>query len=229
MNKQDHRWIFLSYELNEQLSSYGNGDRVVIEDVNRIQNGNSNNTSKLIINSHFGTHIDFPFHFSESGGNGSSYSCDDYLFEKVQIIDISKENIDGFIITKENLKIEKLDSQTDLLIVKTGFGSIRDSETYWKYNWGFSPYTAAYLKNHFPKLRAIGFDLMSLSSFQRRDVGRNAHREFLISNNILLIEDMDLSKINRLTNINEILVSPLRFNKADGSPVTIFANIELHD
>ena len=41
---------------------------------------------------------------------------------------------------------------------------------------------------------------------------------------ILIIEDMDFSKIN--TCPSKIIVSPLRFEMADGAPVTVFGFYE---
>ncbi|MCK4664391.1 MAG: cyclase family protein [Bacteroidales bacterium] len=222
-------WIYLSYELSSDLSSYGNGERINISRVNRIEKGKSSNTSLLTFSSHFGTHIDYPYHFSNEDPNGDFYSAKDYIFENIRIIDISQETIPDLLIKNNNFLIKKVDNLTELLIIKTNFGVARHTESYWKYNWGFSPETAAYLKTYFPNLRAIGFDLISLTSFQRRDIGRIAHKEFLINNKILIIEDMNLSNINKSIFIKKIIISPLRFAKADGAPVTIFANIESHD
>jgi kynurenine formamidase len=74
----------------------------------------------------------------------------------------------------------------------------------------------------------IGFDFISLSSYAHRDLGREAHRAFLAEleidgdnkDPILIIEDMDLSKIKIC--LSKIIVSPLRFEMADGAPVTVF-------
>lgn len=222
-------WIFLSYELNTALSSYGNGQRIDVNRVNSIENGNSSNNSLINIPSHFGTHIDYPYHFSDEGLNGSSFTADSFVFNHVRIIDISKEPIQDYLIRNANLAIKEKDALTDFLLIKTNFGLVRNVESYWKYNWGFSSETAGHLKSFFPNLKAIGFDLMSLSSFQKRDMGRLAHKEFLINNDILIIEDMDLKEVSQLSIIEEIIISPLRFHNADGAPVTVFAKINQND
>ena len=82
------------------------------------------------------------------------------------------------------------------------------------------------LEGKFPGLRAIGFDLISLSSFQRRELGRKAHHEFL-RRNILVIEDMDLHvlKQNGLF-FKMIMIIPLFVDGAEGTPVTVIGVID---
>lgn len=221
-------WSFLSYELNTGLSAYGNGQRISISKVNSIAQGKSSNNSSLNIPSHYGTHIDYPYHFSNDSYNGSCYNAEDFIFNHIKILDISQETVKDYLIGNDNLLLEEKNNLTDLLIIKTNFGTVRNAESYWKYNWGFSPETADYIKSFYPNLRAVGFDLMSISSYQRRDIGRIAHKEFLIKNNILIIEDMDLKEISESSIINKIIISPLRFHDADGAPVTVFADINPH-
>ena len=45
---------------------------------------------------------------------------------------------------------------------------------------GFDIGTARYIKKTFPHIRAIAFDLISLSSYQNREIGRLTHKEFLL-------------------------------------------------
>jgi kynurenine formamidase len=67
-------------------------------------------------------------------------------------------------------------------------------------------------------------DFISLTSYQNRELGREAHRMFLGGDRpILLIEDMDLSKI--MNSPKSISCIPLLINGLDGSPVTIIASI----
>ena len=68
-------------------------------------------------------------------------------------------------------------------------------------------------------------DLISVSSYSNREEGRKAHHAFLnpeVGEPILLIEDM---KLDLDTSFTKVIVSPLRIEKADGVPVTVFAEI----
>ena len=47
-------------------------------------------------------------------------------------------------------------------------------------------------------------------------LGRLAHKSFLSEKAILIVEDMDLSKINSTTKIKQAIVSPLLFENCDG-------------
>jgi len=219
------KWVYLSYEMSESLSNYGNGKGIEIEWIRSMDRGDTSNNSALKLPSHTGTHLDYPFHFYNNGKKGSDYSVMDHVFESVSIIDISNETIQDYLIRTNNLTLPE-NNKTRFLIIKTGFCEKRTKEEYWNFNWGFAPETAGFLKSKLPSLKAIGFDLISLSSYQQRETGRIAHKEFLEKNDILIIEDMDLSHISQNTIVNNLIVSPLRFKDADGTPVTIFANID---
>lgn len=217
-------WEFLSYEMAETLSNYGGTTGIEINWLRRMDKGDSSNNSALKLSSHTGTHIDYPLHFYKEGKTGSEYSANNFIFTSVGILDISKADVDSYLIANRDLKNE-LPSSIEFLIIKTGFCNRRSESVYWEHNWGFAPETANYLKAKFPKLKAIGFDLISLSSYQQRETGRIAHKEFLEKNDILIIEDMDLQNVFEETRIKTLIVSPLRFKGADGAPVTILAEI----
>lgn len=227
--KKINKWIFLSYELQPSLSAYGNGDRLDIESRSLINKGNSSNSSLLRLPSHFGTHIDFPHHFSQSASTGSHYGPEDFIFNHVKLIDISTQSLSDYLIYPRHMDSEKLDPATECLLIKTGFCQYRSTDNYWKKNPGLSPELGNFLTGKMPGLRVIGLDLISISSWQRRDIGRIAHKEFLINQNILIIEDMDLSNVDENTCFEKVIASPLRFHNSDGSPATVFAEIKNED
>ncbi len=222
---KNSRWKFLSYELSPELSNYGGAKGISIEWIRRTDRGDTSNNSLLQLPAHTGTHIDYPFHFVEEGKTGSEFEPCDLIFENVVWVDIQGINPSNYLITPNDLQnvISAWSENTELILFKTGFCYQRENETYWKYNWGFAPECAAFLKAKFPKLRAIGFDLISLSSFQQREIGRLAHKEFLGTHQLLIVEDMDLRNVSSHDRFSTIIVSPLRFAGADGAPVTIWA------
>ena len=115
----------------------------------------------------------------------------------------------------------------DLLIVKTGFSEKRNTNEYWEFSYGFNLGVASLLRKRFPNIRVLAFDMISLSSFQQREIGRKSHIEFLVENNILIVEDVDLSEIDQDTKIEQVILAPLRFENAEGAPLIILAKIEL--
>jgi len=219
-------WIFLSHELSENLSSYANGQRISIEAVNLISEGKTSNTSLLHLPSHFGTHIDFPYHFSQNGSNGSNYDANIFVFNEIKLVELNNFDKNNLLLSPKDFYFTEIEKHIELLLIKINKDFSRDSENYWENNVGFSPECAEFFKKFFPNLRSVGFDSISLSSFKHREIGRVAHKEFLMTQNLLIIEDMDLSKVSEKTIFKQIIISPLRFFHADGSPVTIFAQID---
>jgi len=109
---------------------------------------------------------------------------------------------------------------TDLLIIKTGFGENRGKPSYINNSPIVSSRLAKFLKSKLPNLRAVGFDFISISSLKNREEGRKAHKEFL-SRDILIVEDMNLEDLQ--INPDSVLVSLLFIDNSDGGPVTVWA------
>ena len=120
--------------------------------------------------------------------------------------------------------IKTLDKSLEILILKTGFGKNRGKEIYWKNQPVIPAYYASLLKNNFQKIRVFGFDMISLTSLNNKEEGKKAHVNFLIDHDILILEDMNLAKIN--TTPDTIILSPLQIENADGVPCTVIANFD---
>ncbi len=215
--------IYLSHFLNSKTPCYGgNSSQLKIESVNSISAGQSSNSFHISMSNHVGTHIDFPRHFDNTGRTLSDYAPEELSFSSPQIIDlpcppehmISIEDLEG-----------KVSSVTDFLILRTTFEGRRHEETYWKNNPGILPEVGLWMRKSFSSLRAIGFDFISLSCYQKRELGREAHRAFLgpLENHepILILEDMRLAHI--YGPLKQIIIAPLLIESADGVPVTVIA------
>lgn len=219
-------WKFLSYPLDGNAFGYGNGDRIAVKQVRDMCCGDTSNNTEFSMPTHYGTHIDFPFHFSKNGKTSSSYSAEDFVFNQVEIIEIKHtETIEDDLIRNNNLKLDDIDKNCDFLVVKTGLCHERYSEKYWKYGYGFHEETAQYLKQHLPHIKAIGFDLISLNAYQNRPAGRIAHKAFLETQDIIIVEEMDLTKVSERTQINQLILGILPLANSDGAPCSILADI----
>ncbi len=207
--------IYLSYFLNEDTPAYGGEENAIkMERIRSISKGDNSNNLKLTFPNHIGTHIDFPFHFDNNGKKGSDYSADFWIFNSIGFIQCEVDAIEK--------AIENLPSTIEILILKTGFASqYRGQEKYWKEQPVIKASVATLLRNKFPALKIFGFDLISLTSKLNREEGKLAHLEFLKQNNILILEDMDLEKLENTP--SKVVVSPFQIDKPDGSPCTVFA------
>ena len=120
-----------------------------------------------------------------------------------------------------------MNSDAELVLLKTGFSKFRSQDRYWKLNLGLSLEFANWIRKKFKKIKIIGIDSISISSWVHRDIGRKAHKKLLSNKKpVLLIEDMDLNKIGEKTIIKKIYIAPLRVSGASGCPCTIIAEIE---
>ena len=216
---------FLSYPLNDKAYSYGNGERFEITQVRDMCCGDTSNNTTFKMPTHYGTHMDFPYHFSSEGKKSSNYSASDFVFSDSACLEINSDNVENYLISIADLSlnIDNISEETELLFVKTGFCNKRYTNDYWEYGFGFHPDTAAYLKRKLPKLKMIAFDLISMNSYQQREIGREAHKQFLIEHDILIVEEVDLRFVDSSTVFEEVIVSPLLLENADGAPVTIIA------
>lgn len=201
---------------------YGGGKGISVKPDRSIDLGDTANTKNLAFQNHSGTHIDFPNHFFRDGLTSETYDASYWIFQRPSLIcrDI-EENI---IIDLNEEELRDVPSDTDFLIFKTGFGKYRGREKYWKYNPGFAPAFADTLRKKFPALKVLGMDFISLTGYQNRELGREAHRCFLGGDRpILLIEDMNLSQL--VSSPKSISCLPLMIHGIDGAPVTIVAKI----
>ncbi len=81
--------IFLSHPYTSETPSYGNRDMVKIATNSSISSGETANSSCWIFtNYHIGTHIDVPYHFSNNGKKVIDIPANDWLFQKVALIDV---------------------------------------------------------------------------------------------------------------------------------------------
>ena len=218
------QYVLLSHVLKANTPSYGNRDKVIIRVNSSIKSGETANSSCLILsNNHIGTHIDVPRHFSVDGKRTVDYPVSDYVFKACQVIDIPRN--EACLIGIEDLKDLIIRPDVDLLLIRTGFESFRGKDAYWNNNPGLHPNLVYYLRKTYPKLRCIGFDFISVTSWQYRADGRLAHRAFLVPENgekeIWAIEDMSLK--DAPVQIEEVIVAPLFVEDGNGGAVTVIA------
>lgn len=193
-----------------------------------IEQRDSANTSKWEFPNHIGTHIDFPYHFYKNGQTIEDFTADFWILngEEIQILDVGLPK-DNLLIKIEHIKNQDLNMDAEFLILKTGFGKYRDQQKYWKYNPGLSIEISNWIREKFEKLKIIGLDLISISSWQHREIGRTVHKNLLNPKKpVLIIEDMDLSNVLDNTLFKKIYIAPLMVSKADGSPCMILAEVE---
>jgi arylformamidase len=216
------KYLFLSHNLSPSTPSYGDRDKLILNSNSRIDEGaTANSFSFNFSTNHLGTHIDMPFHFYNNGKKVTDVEAEYWFYTEIELIDVPCE--EGQIIEVSDIASFKLNKDMEILLIRTGFEKYRGSEIYWKGNPGVSPGVSEYLRLNYSKLRTIGFDFISLTSYQNRTLGKEAHLSFLNEKNtpISIVEDMKLSNCSE--RIKEIIISPILIEGIDSAPVTIFA------
>ncbi|WP_338554127.1 cyclase family protein [Paenibacillus sp. KS-LC4] len=218
--------LLLSYPLSVNTPVYKGNPPVQIQQQFSIEKGDLFNQFIITIINHSGTHIDGPWHFNPQGKKLSELPIDYFVFTHVTVLDIPKT--DNELITKADLEpFANAIAGSDLLLIRTGFGEIRESDPvrYGNQNPGFSASAANYLMV-FDSLRAVGMDFISSASPLHMDEGIAFHQTMLGKDRvdgrfILLIEDMNLD--HNLTNIGMVYAVPLYIEGVDSSLATVFA------
>ncbi len=222
-------WIYLSHVLSNNTPLYGGNGQVKIERSRTINSGDSSNSSEISLPAHAGTHVDAPYHFDPDGTTLDGYMAEYWFNTKIWLIDVDSKPGEILNLSKIGPKLEMVPENCDLLLLRTGAESWRadNPKLYEKEGPGVGVDVALWLRKN-RKLKFLGMDFISTSSFAHRELGREAHRAFLgadmnIAPPIMLVEDMALSKLEHKP--NSVWIVPIRFSEADGAPVTVMAQI----
>ena len=218
-------YLFLNHLLDEDTPGYGGTPGFSRASATRICEGCSSNTETWSFSNHIGTHVDLPKHFDDQGDGIEGYlDPRQWIAEFPALIDIPCTN--DQIIGIADIE-KKLTQQHDTLLIRTGFEQLRGKREYWNNNPGIDPEVGKWLRKNFSKIKFIGFDFISLTPYQNRVLGREAHRCFLSPAHkgapIRIIEDMKLSAAPN--QIGRMIVSPLFVKNADGAQVSVLAQV----
>lgn len=212
---------YLSYVLDRVVPAYGRADsELELRQTRSLKAGDSCNTFWLGFENHLGTHVDAPAHFYDDGMSIAEYPPETWVFHRPCVVTLTarESELIGIAPLAGNIP-----ASADMVLIQTGFHRLRGTREYSCCNPGLKPEVGSWLRREHPHVRAVGFDLVSLSSFQNRDLGHEAHRAFLdphgIGVPILIIEDMDLSC--ELYGLESVLVFPLRVAGLDSAPCTV--------
>lgn len=211
---------YLSYPFSTINPVYGNPSlKMDIGHVKSILRGDSCNVMRFTMENHWGTHIDCPAHFFERGAKITDYAAEMWVFRKPFVVNLAL--LENQLIMPQDIR--HVSEGSDLVLIKSDFSRYRGTEKYSVHNPGISSEVAEWLREKHPSVRAIGFDFISISPYQNREVGRKAHQAFLNSDDgsmpLLIIEDMDLSP--DLTGLKEVMAFPLRIIGLDSAPCTV--------
>ena len=114
------------------------------------------------------------------------------------------------------------------VLLRFGYGAVRQAEPlrYASHCPGLGVESAQFLRETFPRMRALGMDVPSLSCIKYLDRTMKAHNVLLEGEGrrFWVIEDMHLQQ--DLDGLTAVIVVPWWISGADGGPATILGRLE---
>ncbi len=222
------RYKVLSYPVNATTPMYGSAPQPLLTPYSQIAKGDASNSYIITVHNHTGTHIDAPKHFVENGRSISELLQNELIFKNPVIIDCPKDS--ATLISHADLQASSLLQVNDCLLLRTGFGQYRYEEKYRTHNPGIAPETILWIRRAYQNIRCIGIDSISISSFQNRNAGREAHKAAFMEMNglskpLFLIEDMDLEALSSHDILKKVIIIPWQINGIDSAPCIVLAEV----
>lgn len=220
-------YVLMSHPLTLDGPNWPGAPGIALRPVHRIDRGDVANTHVIEVYSHFGTHVDGPYHVNPEGARLSDLALEDFIYERPAVLDLDLD--DGQLVREEDIDAARVDHSADLLIIRSGFERFRgDRDRYQTRGPGVSAAAARRVRDSFPGLRGLALDWLSLGAFDHAADSLEAHRELLGrprgDRAILVYEDVRVSGLAG-TRPARVLALPLFIEGLDGCPCTIVAEI----
>ncbi len=219
----------ISYTLNTKDRAFPGAPTMHIEPFESMKKGDILNTYQVTLFNHFGTHMDGPNHFNGNGKQLYELELSRFIFERPLLVDIPKGEGEK-VLAEDLLPYGERIKEADLLLIRSGFAKLRQSDNaiYSERGPAVSSQAARYLADHFPALKAVGMDWISLASPLDIKDGHKAHQILLGTEGnapILIIEDLDLRGLDN-ESLETVFALPLFVEGIDSAPVTVVAKMK---
>ena len=224
------RYVVLSHPLTVDAPVYPtNPPAAAIEPHHRIADGHADNSTRLALFSHSGTHVDTPWHFNPAGPRASEIPIEAFVFAAPRLLDVPTGN--ARFISRDALRPhEATIARADLVLFRTGWSAMRrsDPDRYPTDGPLLHPEAARWLIDDHPDLRAIATDAISIGSprypaesvathHALTGVGRDDGRFVLIYEDVAMPPGVE--------GATRVFGWPLFVEGSDGSPVTLVAEL----
>ena len=206
----------LTHEINTNMLVYPGTPPVQINRINTLEQAGFRET-QLVLTSHVGTHLDAPAHLLKTGRPLDQFPPEKFWGQAFFI---------NCLTCREEISLRHLQpakdqlATVDFVILVTGHGKKWPDSTYLGPFPTLTREAAEWLVQH--PLKAVGTDTISIDRMNSRDLP--IHHIFL-EKEVLIIENIKIPEalIGRRA---ELVLAPLKFNRADGATVRILAKRE---
>lgn len=198
---KENKYIDLSILLTKDTPVFPGEPNIIFKKHANIKE-NTYNEHQITINTHFGTHMDFPYHMIDDGKKSSNFKLEDFI-GKGKVININNpdlnsiEDEDVFLIYSEHIEkgIDNLFSDVPVL----------------------DENLVDFLITKKPKMLLL--DIPTPDKFPYP-----IHKKIL-GNDILIVENVCNMKL-LIDKKFKVYAIPLNFEEFDGSPCRVFAEVE---
>lgn len=195
--------IDLTMLINDKTPSWPEAKKQEIKQISTVKQTGFN-VKSLSFESHFGTHIDAPFHILNNGKKLEDFSLETFFGSAIVI------PLDSF--EKYAKKIKK----NDIVLLYTGQSKKAFDKDYFENTPLVSIGVAQKLVKK--KVKIVGIDSSSMDNAPYKI------HNLILSNNILIIEN--LANLDKLVGKRlELIVLPLKLDNADGAPCRVIAKL----
>jgi kynurenine formamidase len=225
------RLVVLSHPLSENAPVWpGNLPAARVELQASIEHGDVVNMTILHLFSHSGTHVETPWHFLSDGPAAWQLPIEAFTFAAPRLVEVPAG--ERHRITRAELAPhESVIADADLLMIRTGWGAKRDAdpERYASDGPLLDPDAGAWLLDAHPRLRAIATDAISIAAPWDLDLSVATHYALMGRGRtdgrfLLIYEDVRMPPVAARATL--VHAWPLFIEGADGSPVTIVAEVD---
>ncbi|NPV56192.1 MAG: cyclase family protein [Anaerolineae bacterium] len=201
----------ISLTIAPEMPTWPGDPKLVLERVNKMEEGANANVTRLDMGVHTGTHIDAPYHFVMEGGTVEHVPLD-VLIGPAQVITMPDSLS---TIHRKDLEQIGVPAGTTRLLIKT-----RNSRLWGEHVNEFDtsfvalePDAAQYLVDRGVKF--VGIDYLSIAPFKR---SKETH-QILLRANVVILEGANLWQVP--SGEYQMYCLPLKLAKTDGAPARV--------
>ena len=203
------RLVDVSVPLQSGIATYPGNPEFELQPIKRVAAGGSSNTSRLVMGTHTGTHVDAPRHFFDAAAGVDGLALD-LLIGRARVIDMPHRG--G--ITDTHLAEAELGDDVRVLLRTPNSALWNSGEGFQEDYTYLTEQAARYLVGQ--GVKVVGIDYLSVEEFKKP--GAPAHRA-LLGENVVIIEGLNLSEAE--PGPYEMYCLPLRVAGADGAPARV--------
>jgi arylformamidase len=197
--------IDITHYIDNEMTVWPGDTPADITPTRVVGEGSRSTVSKLVLNSHTGTHIDAPAHFIANGRCVDALSLD-VLIGKCVVVQTDADSISDEVLDGMSIPLD-----TRRLLIKTrNSARFTGDEPFFKDYVGVTTRGAKWLVSR--GIQLVGIDYMSIAAHP--DIQPVHH--LLLGKEIVLLESLDLSAVAPGT--YRLIALPLKLKGCDGSP-----------